>query len=55
LILQAFEKIGENGSTVVEESQVLQDEVEFTEGLQVQRGWLSPYLINDEGRKVRVR
>ena len=33
IIAQAFEKVGENGSTVIEESQTLFDEIEFTEGL----------------------
>jgi hypothetical protein len=50
---QAFEKVGENGSTVVEESQTLVDEVEFTEGLTVDRGYLSPYFVNDNERQVR--
>eukprot|EP00611_Tribonema_gayanum_P023371 TRINITY_DN489_c0_g2_i2.p1 TRINITY_DN489_c0_g2~~TRINITY_DN489_c0_g2_i2.p1 ORF type:complete len:623 (-),score=262.94 TRINITY_DN489_c0_g2_i2:412-2061(-) len=52
IISQAFEKIGENGSTMVEESQTLQDEVEFTEGLTIPRGFLSPYFVNDPERQV---
>ena len=32
IIAQAFDKVGENGSTVIEESQTLFDEIEFTEG-----------------------
>jgi chaperonin GroEL len=52
IISQAFEKVGENGSTVVEESQTLSDEVGFTEGLNIDRGYLSPYFVNDNERHV---
>jgi chaperonin GroEL len=52
IISQAFEKVGENGSTVVEESQTLSDEVDFTEGLTIDRGYLSPYFVNDNERQV---
>eukprot|EP00611_Tribonema_gayanum_P023368 TRINITY_DN489_c0_g1_i4.p1 TRINITY_DN489_c0_g1~~TRINITY_DN489_c0_g1_i4.p1 ORF type:complete len:621 (-),score=256.42 TRINITY_DN489_c0_g1_i4:280-1923(-) len=52
IISQAFEKVGENGSTVVEESQTLVDEVDFTEGLTIDRGYLSPYFVNDQERQV---
>jgi len=51
-IAQAFDKVGENGSTVIEESQTLVDEVEFTEGLTIDRGFLSPYLVKDQERQV---
>ena len=36
----------------MEESQTLQDEVEFTEGLSVDRGYLSPYFVKDTERQV---
>ena len=52
IIAKAYEKVGETGSTVVEESQTLQDEVEFTEGLSVDRGYLSPYFVKDTERQV---
>ena len=52
VISQAFEKVGENGSTVVEESQTLSDEIDFTEGLTIDRGYLSPYFVNDNERQV---
>mmetsp|Transcript_14809 Transcript_14809/g.21175 ORF Transcript_14809/g.21175 Transcript_14809/m.21175 type:complete len:593 (-) Transcript_14809:207-1985(-) len=52
IIAQAFDKVGENGSTVVEESQTLVDEIEFTEGLTIDRGFVSPYLVKDQERQV---
>lgn len=52
IIAKAYEKVGETGSTVVEESQTLQDEVEFTEGLSIDRGYLSPYFVKDTERQV---
>jgi chaperonin GroEL len=52
IIARAYEKVGETGSTVVEESQTLLDEVEFTEGLTVDRGFLSPYFVKDVERQL---
>lgn len=52
IIAKAYEKVGETGSTVVEESQTLVDEVEFTEGLTIDRGYLSPYFVKDTERQV---
>ena len=52
IIAKAYERVGENGSTVVEESQTLIDEVEFTEGLTIDRGYLSPYFVKDTERQV---
>ena len=52
IIAKAYEKVGDTGSTVVEESQTLTDEVEFTEGLTIDRGYLSPYFVKDTERQV---
>jgi chaperonin GroEL len=52
IIAQAFDKVGEYGSTVVEESQTLIDELEFTEGLTIDRGFISPYMVKDQERQV---
>mmetsp|Transcript_44717 Transcript_44717/g.45196 ORF Transcript_44717/g.45196 Transcript_44717/m.45196 type:complete len:590 (-) Transcript_44717:377-2146(-) len=52
IIATAFDKIGETGSTVVEESQTLFDEVEFTEGLTIDRGFISQYMVSDQERQV---
>ena len=52
LIAKAFEKVGETGSTVVEESQTLIDEIEFTEGYTIDRGFVSPYFVKDQERQL---
>ncbi|KAJ8610856.1 hypothetical protein CTAYLR_009127 [Chrysophaeum taylorii] len=52
IIARAFEKVGETGSTVVEESQTLNDDVDFTEGLTIDRGFISPYFVNDQERQL---
>jgi len=52
IIAQAYDRIGETGSTVIEESQTLVDEVEFTEGLTIDRGFVSPYLVKDQERQL---
>jgi chaperonin GroEL len=52
IIAQAADKVGDTGSTVVEESQTLVDEIEFTEGLTIDRGYLSPYFVKDQERQI---
>jgi len=52
IIAQAVDKVGETGSTVIEESQTLVDEIEFTEGLTIDRGYISPYFVKDQERQV---
>jgi len=52
IIAQAVDKVGETGSTVIEESQTLIDEIEFTEGLTIDRGFISPYLVKNQERQV---
>jgi len=52
IIAQAADKVGETGSTVVEESQTLFDEIEFTEGLTIDRGYISPYFVKDQERQI---
>mmetsp|Transcript_21011 Transcript_21011/g.49920 ORF Transcript_21011/g.49920 Transcript_21011/m.49920 type:complete len:594 (+) Transcript_21011:113-1894(+) len=52
IIAQASDKVGETGSTVIEESQTLFDEIEFTEGLTIDRGYISPYMVKDQERQV---
>jgi len=52
IIASAFDKIGDTGSTVIEESQTLFDEIEFTEGLTLDRGYISPYFVKDQERQI---
>jgi chaperonin GroEL len=52
IIAQAADKVGDTGSTVVEESQTLVDEIEFTEGLTIDRGYISPYFVKDQERQL---
>ncbi len=52
IIANAYETIGETGSTSVEESQSLGNSVEFTEGMELDRGYVSPYFVKDQERQV---
>jgi chaperonin GroEL len=54
LIAEAFEKVGKDGVITVEESQTLGLELDFTEGLQFDKGYISPYFITDSERLEAV-
>jgi chaperonin GroEL len=47
LIGEAFTKVGKDGVITVEESQTLTTELEFTEGMQFDKGYISPYFVTD--------
>ncbi len=47
LIAEAFTKVGKDGVITVEESQTLATELEFTEGMQFDKGYISPYFVTD--------
>merc|ERR1719382_758690 len=51
-IAKAFESVGDSGNVVIEESQILEDEVEVTEGMTLDRGYISPYFVTDAQRLV---
>jgi chaperonin GroEL len=54
LIAEAFAKVGKDGVITVEEAPTLGLELEFTEGMQFDKGYISPYFITDQDRLEAV-
>ena len=54
MIADAIEKVGKDGVVNVEEGQTFGLELEFTEGMQFDKGYLSPYMVNDAERMEAV-
>jgi len=52
LISRAFDRVGDTGSVVLEESQTLNDQLDFTEGFSIDRGYLSRAFISDPERML---
>ncbi|MEV0984775.1 chaperonin GroEL [Brevibacterium sp. NPDC049920] len=54
LIAEAFDKVGKDGVITIDESQASSVELEFTEGMQFDKGFLSPYFVTDADRQEAV-
>jgi chaperonin GroEL len=54
LLAEAFDKVGKDGVITVEESNTLGTELEFTEGMQFDKGYISPYFVTDAERMEAV-
>ncbi|MEC9279910.1 MAG: chaperonin GroEL [Chloroflexota bacterium] len=53
-IADAMEKVGKDGVITVEESKGLADEIEYVEGMAIDRGYISPYFITNADRMESV-
>src|SRR3954463_751745 len=54
VIANAIDKVGKDGVVTVEESNTFGTELEFTEGMQFDKGYLSPYFVTDAERQEAV-
>src|SRR5918993_984706 len=54
IIAEAFDKVGKDGVITVEESSTASTELEFTEGMQFDKGYISPYFVSDPERMEAV-
>jgi chaperonin GroEL len=53
-IAEAMDKVGKDGVITVDESQTFGMELEFTEGMQFDKGYISPYFVTDQDRMEAV-
>jgi chaperonin GroEL len=54
VISEAIDKVGKDGVVTVEESNTFGVELEFTEGMQFDKGYISPYFVTDQERQEAV-
>ncbi|WP_067966102.1 chaperonin GroEL [Nocardiopsis trehalosi] len=54
LIAEAFDKVGKDGVITVEEAPTFNLELDFTEGMQFDKGYVSPYFVTDGDRQEAV-
>src|SRR5207244_12479346 len=54
LLAEAFDKVGKDGVITVEESNTMGTELEFTEGMQFDKGYISAYFVTDPERMEAV-
>ena len=53
-IAEAMEKVGQDGVITVEEGQTFGMELEFTDGMQFDKGFISPYFVTDQDRQEAI-
>jgi chaperonin GroEL len=54
VLAEAIDKVGKDGTVTVEESNTFGIELEFTEGMQFDKGYLSPYFVTDADRQEAI-
>jgi len=54
VLAEAIDKVGKDGTVTVEESNTFGLELEFTEGMQFDKGYLSPYFVTDPERQESI-
>jgi chaperonin GroEL len=54
IVAQAMDKVGREGVITVEDGSGLEDELEVVEGMQFDRGYLSPYFVNTQDKRLCV-
>ncbi|MDA0715550.1 MAG: chaperonin GroEL [archaeon] len=54
LIAEAFEKVGRDGVITVEDSKSMETELEVVDGMEFDKGYISPYMVTDQERREAV-
>jgi len=54
-ISEAMEKVGKDGVITIEESRGMETELEVVEGMQFDRGYLSPYMVSDTEKMIKMQ
>jgi len=54
ILSEAFDRVGQNGTITVDESNTFGIDLEFTEGMQFDKGYLSPYFVTDTERQEAI-
>lgn len=54
IVTKAVEKVGKDGQVTVEENKIPVTEVNYNEGMQIEKGWATPYFVTDVDRMEAV-
>src|SRR5213076_3593584 len=54
MVANAMEKVGKDGVITVEESKGIEDELKLVDGMQFDKGYISPYMVTDATRMEAV-